>query len=63
MPFLICQSGENQGKTYLLNKDEIVIGRDINCLIRILDTRVSRNHCKIVKTVRWLMDHPLNRND
>jgi putative nucleotidyltransferase with HDIG domain len=49
MPYLICQSGENQGKTYPLNKDEIVIGRDINCLIRILDTRVSRNHCKIIK--------------
>lgn len=50
MPYLICQSGENQGKTYQLNQDEIIIGRDINCLIRIMDTRVSRNHCKIVKT-------------
>ncbi|MFB3897227.1 MAG: HD domain-containing phosphohydrolase [bacterium] len=49
MPHLICQSGENQGKIYSLNKDEIVIGRDITCLIRILDTRVSRNHCKIVR--------------
>ncbi|MCX7919365.1 MAG: GAF domain-containing protein [bacterium] len=60
MAYLICQSSENQGKIYPLNTKEFFIGRDTNCNIRILDTRVSRNHCKLTKSPRGIELFDLN---
>lgn len=44
---LLILSSEDLGKSYIIDKDEIVIGRDSSCAIRLQDPEVSSVHCKI----------------
>lgn len=43
-PVLISQTGELQGQRWILNQDEIVIGRAPDCDIVVPDRQVSREH-------------------
>ncbi len=48
--FIIVIKGNNVGTLFLLDKDgPIIIGREKECDIRILDLMVSRKHCQIEK--------------
>jgi pSer/pThr/pTyr-binding forkhead associated (FHA) protein len=44
---LILQSGPNAGTEFLLEKDELFLGRDVNNDITINDPEVSRRHARI----------------
>jgi pSer/pThr/pTyr-binding forkhead associated (FHA) protein len=47
---LLILSSQNLGTTYIIDKNEITIGRDDSCTIQLSDPEVSNVHCKI--TVR-----------
>lgn len=48
--FLIIIKGTNAGNVYPLNKiGPIIIGREKDCDIRILELMISRRHCQIEK--------------
>lgn len=45
---LVMQTGPNPGKVFALSKNQIVMGRDIECDISINDVEVSRNHTRLI---------------
>lgn len=47
---LIIIRGNPQGKKFVLNQDELVVGRDSGAAIRINDANISRRHSVIRKT-------------
>jgi len=56
--------GVNAGRVFPLSKDETIIGRGMECDIRIPDTMVSRSHCRIKKSNDkfWIKDlHSTNK--
>jgi predicted component of type VI protein secretion system len=46
---LILQTGLNAGTEYLLDKDELFLGRDVNNDIVINDPEVSRRHARLIR--------------
>jgi predicted component of type VI protein secretion system len=44
---LVVRSGPNAGKTYPLEADEIIVGRDASNTISINDSEISRKHAKL----------------
>jgi len=44
---LIILSSEQLGKTYIIDREEILIGRDASCHISLKDPLVSKVHCRI----------------
>ena len=44
---LLILSSEELGRTFIIDKDEITIGRDDHCDIRLDDPEVSAQHCRI----------------
>ena len=51
---LIIRSGKHQGKKLKLPDEEITIGRDQTCRIRLASSDVSRQHCILRKTEQGL---------
>jgi pSer/pThr/pTyr-binding forkhead associated (FHA) protein len=47
--FLIVTNGDTAGARFLLNKDEIFIGRSENADIMLDDSPVSRKHARIIR--------------
>lgn len=48
--FLVVIKGPYIGKTYQLNKiGPIIVGRERECDVKVLDVMVSRKHCQIEK--------------
>ena len=47
MASLLIVSGSSAGDNYLLGRQAVVIGRDDDCPIQILDEAVSRRHLRI----------------
>jgi pSer/pThr/pTyr-binding forkhead associated (FHA) protein len=45
MTELVIQSGKHKGKMLVLPDDDVVVGRDENCQIRLATSEVSRQHC------------------
>ncbi len=46
---LVIKKGPGPGQSFELEKDEIVIGRDIHSDIAIIDSQISRGHAKLTK--------------
>lgn len=46
---LVLRKGPGPGQVFSLEKDEIVIGRDILCDISIIETSLSRRHARLFK--------------
>jgi hypothetical protein len=46
---LVMKKGPGPGQSYLLEKDEIVIGRDIHSDIAIIDQQLSRRHARFAR--------------
>lgn len=44
---LLILSSEELGRTFVIDNDEILIGRDPDCDIRLNDAEVSARHCRI----------------
>jgi len=44
---LLILSSQNLGKAYVLDRDDITIGRDESCTICLTDPEVSSIHCRI----------------
>jgi pSer/pThr/pTyr-binding forkhead associated (FHA) protein len=44
---LLILSSQELGKTFIIDRNEITIGRDESCTIQLLDTEVSKFHCRI----------------
>ncbi len=44
---LIVAKGEPQGKEIPVEKDAVIIGRDRDCDVVVLSTKVSRTHCRV----------------
>lgn len=44
---VVTLSSENLGKTYIIDREEILIGRDPSCHIRLGDPQVSKVHSRI----------------
>jgi len=49
MPWLKMLQGETPGRTFLLNKEVTVLGRDAACEIVLSDYGVSKRHAKITR--------------
>ena len=47
MTELVIQSGKHKGKILVLPDDDVVVGRDENCQIRLATSEVSRQHCRL----------------
>mgnify|MGYP001558302366 CR=1 FL=1 len=47
MPKLIVLEGAQRGTIIALAEGEIVLGRDLECALPILDNRASRRHARI----------------
>jgi hypothetical protein len=47
---LVMRTGPAPGKVFALTKNELFIGRDINNVIVINDSEISRQHCHLVLT-------------
>jgi len=45
---LLCLTGLNQGKEYILDQAETAIGRSVDNDICVLDTESSRQHCSVL---------------
>ncbi len=55
MPELIIRSGNLSGRKLVLPEEEIVIGRDDDCKIRLTSADVSRRHCRILPTNKGMI--------
>ena len=44
---LLILSSEELGRTFIIDRDEITIGRDSQCNIQLNDPEVSAEHCRI----------------
>ncbi|VAX39495.1 hypothetical protein MNBD_PLANCTO02-1001 [hydrothermal vent metagenome] len=55
MPELIIRSGKLSGRKLVLPEEEIVIGRDDDCKIRLTSADVSRRHCRILPTAKGMI--------
>nr|WP_255525805.1 MULTISPECIES: FHA domain-containing protein [unclassified Oceanispirochaeta] len=44
---LLILSSQELGTSYIIDTDEVVIGRDPSCTIRLQDPEVSSIHCRI----------------
>ncbi len=51
LPVLIAQAGKLQGQIWNLDKDELLIGRGLDCDVVIPDRQVSRHHARILRTM------------
>lgn len=49
MPKLSILSGEEAGRVFQFDRDELMIGRSVNNDMQIVDRRMSRNHVKITR--------------
>lgn len=58
MPELIIQSGKLRGKRLVLPDNEIFIGRDEDCHVRLTSSLISRKHCALEGTPEglWVRD-------
>lgn len=45
---LVMRTGPNPGKVFALSKNQIVMGRDVECDISVNDVEVSRNHTRLI---------------
>lgn len=55
-PYLEIIKGDDEGKIYLLNKDEFVIGRQEDCDIAVTDLEISRHHLRLyIENNRWFV--------
>ncbi|MDC7240396.1 MAG: FHA domain-containing protein [Spirochaetales bacterium] len=45
---LLILSSKELGKSFVLDRDEITIGRDSSCTIQLDDAEVSSRHCRIM---------------
>lgn len=59
MHCLVIQTGNQKGKRIILRNNEIIVGRDPGCQIRVQSSAVSRNHCAIRKTAAGLLARDL----
>jgi hypothetical protein len=50
-PVLISQSGKFEGRRWLLNRNELLIGRAPECDVVVPDRQVSRHHARLVRTL------------
>ena len=55
MPELIIRSGKHQGKKLTLPDNDVTIGRDDDCQIKLATEDVSRRHCVLRSTPQGLM--------
>ncbi len=44
---LLILSSEELGRTFIIDRDEITIGRDESCTLQLMDPEVSALHCRI----------------
>jgi pSer/pThr/pTyr-binding forkhead associated (FHA) protein len=44
---LIVLSSQELGKTYIIDRNEVFIGRDESCTIQLSDPEISNVHCRI----------------
>ena len=44
---LVCLTGKNKGKAYLMNHDRVVMGRSVSADIVIFDGKSSKNHAEL----------------
>jgi hypothetical protein len=49
-PYLIAQTGPQQGERWLLQRDQFLIGRGAECDIAIPDRQISRHHVRLLRT-------------
>src|SRR3972149_9426400 len=49
-PYLIAQTGPNQGERWPLQRDQLLIGRGAECDIAIPDRQISRHHARLRRT-------------
>ena len=54
-PYLIAQSGANQGERWVLQHDRLLIGRGAECDVVIPDRQISRHHARLVRTPRGIV--------
>ncbi len=55
MPILTIEKGPDKGRS-LKFQNSITIGRDTGCEIKIVDTAVSRKHCKIYYDTQYFLE-------
>jgi pSer/pThr/pTyr-binding forkhead associated (FHA) protein len=54
---LVGLSGEYGGSTFLLSKDQVLIGRGEECDLQIVDAHISRNHAQLRhETGGWILE-------
>jgi hypothetical protein len=49
-PYLIAQSGPQQGERWMLQRDRLLIGRGSECDIVVPDRQISRQHARLTRT-------------
>jgi two-component system, NtrC family, response regulator HydG len=59
-PKLIILTGSKKGMIFALGEEEVVLGREASCFVRIIDVSVSRRHCLIRKIAGQFQLHDLD---
>jgi pSer/pThr/pTyr-binding forkhead associated (FHA) protein len=52
---LLIRSGRHQGRLFTLPDEEVIVGRDETCRVRLNSSDVSRRHCSIRSTSRGIV--------
>lgn len=59
-PVLVSQTGELKGNRWVLDKDELLIGRAPDCDMVVPDRKVSRHHARLRKTADGIVVEDLD---